>query len=150
MLFDNLRSMVSTASASPAASGFTASGSYDIVDVIRTGVAIIVLASGMLCVFYILWGGVMLILSGGKEEKIKPAISSIRFSVIGLLIIILSLFVLPKLGDLMGLNVSGYISPAVIFSTIKGLATRLFGAGDGYGSVGDGSKPVLPSDFSDL
>ena len=142
--------MAATASATSAATGFSATGSYDIVDIIRTGIAIIVLASGMLCVFYILWGGVMLILSGGKEEKIKPAISSIRFSVIGLLIIILSLFVLPKLGDLLGLNVSRYISPAVIFSTIKSLATRLFGAGDGYGAIGDGNKPVLPSDFSDL
>ena len=124
---------------------------YQLSDVIRTAVAVVVLGSGMLCVFYILWGGVMLILSGGKEEKIKPAISGIRFSVIGLIVIIIALFVLPRIGDLLNLRVSQYISPSAIFATVKIIAGRLFGTNDeaALGVSADG-KPVLPSDFSDL
>lgn len=69
----------------------------------------------------------MLILSGGKDEKVKPAINSIRYAVVGLIVIILSIFVAPKMGDLLGLNVSQYVSPKVIFSTIQDLSTKFFG-----------------------
>jgi hypothetical protein len=94
----------------------------------------------------------MLILSGGKEDKVKPATNSIRYSVVGLIVIIISLFVAPKVGDLLGLNVSKYVSPQVVFSTIKDLSNKLFGAKDDINfdnsSVGDSSG--LPSDFSNL
>jgi len=70
----------------------------------------------------------MLILSGGKDEKVKPAINSIRYAVVGLIVIILSIFVAPKVGDLLGLNVSKYVSPPVIFSTIQNLSVKFFGS----------------------
>jgi hypothetical protein len=69
---------------------------YQLDDIIRVGIALVVLISGFLSVIFILWGGVMLILSGGKDEKVKPAINSIRYAVVGLIIIILSIFVAPK------------------------------------------------------
>ncbi len=69
----------------------------------------------------------MLILSGGKDEKVKPAINSIRYAVVGLIVIILSIFIAPKVGDLLGLNVSNYVSPKVIFSTIQDLSGKFFG-----------------------
>ena len=111
---------------------FDINRSYEIEDIIRISVAIIVLVAGMLSVAFILWGGVMLILSGGKEEKIKPAISSIRFSVIGIIIIIIAIFVLPRLGDLLGLNVSEYLTPRAIFTTIKALSVDVFGGSPNY------------------
>lgn len=43
----------------------------------------------------------MLILSGGKDEKVKPAINSIRYAAVGLIVIILSIFVAPKVGDIL-------------------------------------------------
>jgi hypothetical protein len=43
----------------------------------------------------------MLILSGGKDEKVKPAINSIRYSVIGLIVIVIALFVAPKIVEFM-------------------------------------------------
>ncbi len=93
----------------------------------------------------------MLILSGGKEDKIKPAISGIRFSVIGLIVIIIALFVLPKVGDLLKLHVSQYISPSAIFATIKDLAAKLFGSSsDALTIPMSNGKAVLPSNFSDL
>jgi hypothetical protein len=100
---------------------------YQIDDIIRVGIALVVLISGFLSVIFILWGGIMLILSGGKDEKVKPAINSIRYAVVGLIIIILSIFVAPKIGDLLGLNISSYVSPKVIFSTIQDLSGKIFG-----------------------
>jgi hypothetical protein len=37
-----------------------------------------------------------MILSGGKEDKMKSAVNMIRYAVIGLFLIIVLLFVLPK------------------------------------------------------
>jgi hypothetical protein len=45
-------------------------------------ISLFVLAAGLLSILFILWGGLLLILSGGKDDKIKPAINTIRFAVI--------------------------------------------------------------------
>lgn len=93
----------------------------------------------------------MLILSGGKDEKVKPAINSIRYAVVGLIVIILSIFVAPKVGDLLGLNVSQYVSPKVIFTTIQDLSGKFFGTKDSIDiSPGSSGNTTLPSDFSNL
>lgn len=93
----------------------------------------------------------MLILSGGKDEKVKPAINSIRYAVVGLIVIILSIFVAPKVGDLLGLNVSTYVSPKVIFSTIQDLSGKFFGNKNEIDiSSGSTDGETLPSDFSNL
>ena len=135
----------------PTGPGIIAGNTYQLEDVIRVSIALIVLVSGLLSVFFIVWGGVMLILSGGKEDKVKPATNSIRYSVIGLIVIILSLFVAPKIGDLLGLNVSSYVSPNVVFTTIKELSGKIFGNKDdiNFDNSGGGSN-TLPSDFSNL
>jgi hypothetical protein len=70
---------------------------YQLSDVIRVSIALVVLVSGFMAVLFILWGGVMLILSGGKDEKVKPAVNSIRFAVLGIIVIIIALFVTPKI-----------------------------------------------------
>ncbi len=140
------------------ASDYTTSGSimggtvYNLEDVIRVSIAIVVLVAGMLSVFFIVWWGVMLILSGWKEDKVKPATNSIRYSVVGLIVIIVSLFVAPKLWDLLGLNVSSYISPQVIFRTIKDLSTKIFGAKDdiNFDSDTSGWSTGIDQDFNNL
>lgn len=92
----------------------------------------------------------MLILSGGKDEKVKPAINSIRYAVVGLIIIIVSIFVAPKVGDLLGLKVSNYVSPKVIFATIQDLSTKFFGNKNDIEFSPSGGVDTLPPDFSDL
>jgi Type IV secretion system pilin len=145
--------MISTAHAISSSSDSLIGGqAYDLQDVIRVSIALVVLMAGMLSVFFIVWGWVMLILSGGKEDKVKPATNSIRYSVVGLIVIIISLFIAPKVGDLVGLNVSKYISPQVVFSTIKDLSNKLFGNKDdiNFDSNSSGESWTLPSDFSNL
>ncbi|EKE29501.1 MAG: hypothetical protein ACD_2C00161G0006 [uncultured bacterium (gcode 4)] len=126
------------------------SKAYAIEDIIRVAIALVVLFSWMLAVFFIIWGWVMLILSGWKEEKTKPAINSIRYSVIGLIVIILSIFLAPKVGDMLGLNVSQYISPNAIFSTIKDLSNKFFWPKDTIDLDSGSQSDQLPADFSDL
>jgi hypothetical protein len=39
----------------------------------------------------------MLTLSGGKDEKVKPAINSIRYAIVGIIVVIVSIFIAPKI-----------------------------------------------------
>ncbi len=86
------------------------SSNYSTGNMITTGVSIVVLVAIICAVLFIVWGGVMLILSGGKDEKVKPAINSIRYSVIGLIVIVIALFITPKIVEFMGLeNMKTYL-----------------------------------------
>ncbi|MDD2515822.1 MAG: hypothetical protein PHF26_01255 [Candidatus Gracilibacteria bacterium] len=124
---------------------------YEISDLIRMIIALIILFSGILSVFFIIWGGVMIILSGGKDDKVKPAINSIRYAIVGLVLIVVAVFFAPRIGDLLGLSISNYISADTIFTEIRSLGEKIFGGGSGNGSVNvDIKSGQLPADFSDL
>ncbi len=88
----------------------------------------------------------MLILSGGKDEKVKPAVNSIRFAVLGIIVIIIALFVTPKIGDMLGLNVSQYVDPKEIFSTIQNLSAKFFGSSNSV-DLGPSPAPVIDDSF---
>ena len=116
---------------------------------ITTGVAIVVFVAVLCAVLFIVWGGVMLILSGGKDEKVKPAINSIRYSVIGLIVIVIALFVAPKIVEFMGLDgIQGYLAPNRVFSSMKNIANTVFG-GSSTTDFTDTNTSV-GADFTDL
>ncbi len=87
----------------------------------------------------------MLILSGGKDEKVKPAINSIRYAVIGIIVIVIAIFVAPKISEMLGLGMHDYLSPRSIFDMVKILMARIFGTGDSGNMTPSGD---LPADFS--
>lgn len=125
----------------------------DFGDFILLAISLIVLFAGIFSIMYILWGGVLLILSWGKDDKIKPAINSIRYALIGLWVIVLSIFVFPKLAWLLGLDVSKYSSPDKIFSEIKNLWDKIFWNSSSTSNINFDSNAEtqsLPTDFSDL
>lgn len=131
-----------------AASIIDPSGSYTPADIIRTGVSLVVLVAGLCSILFIIWGGLMLILSGGKDEKVKPAINSIRYAVIGIIVIVIAIFVAPKVSEMLGLGQHQYLSPQSIFDTIKKLMNQIFGGGtDSY--YDGSSSSTLPSGFVD-
>ncbi len=128
------------------------SSRMDIWDFILFAISIIVLFAWIFSIMYILWGWILLILSWGKDEKIKPAINSIRYALIWLWVIVISIFVFPKLAWLLGLDVSKYSSPDKIFREIKVLWDKIFGTSSST-TIDISSGNIdwsLPSDFSDL
>lgn len=74
---------------------------YTASDIIRVAISLIVLVGGLCAIIFIIWGGLMLILSGGKDEKVKPAINSIRYAVIGIIVIVVAIFVAPKVSEML-------------------------------------------------
>ncbi|MDP4008760.1 MAG: hypothetical protein Q8P68_06235 [Candidatus Peregrinibacteria bacterium] len=95
---------------------------YDTIEIINKLIAYAILIAGLLCVAFIFFGGLSFILSGGDEGKIKQAVGTIRYSIIGLIITILSVFIVSIVGKAMGLNVIKYINFTDIVETIKGIS----------------------------
>ncbi len=94
---------------------------YDIVEIINKGLAYAIIVAGLLSVIFIFVGGISFILSGGQEDKIKQAVSTIRYAIIGLVITIMSVFIVGALGRAIGVNVIKYINLNEIFSTISNI-----------------------------
>lgn len=125
----------------------------DFWDFVLFWISMIVLFAWVFSIIYILWGWVLLILSWWKDDKIKPAINSIRYALIWLAVIVLSIFVFPKIAYLLGLDVSKYSQPEKIFNEIKVIWDKIFKSwNSSYNtniSTWDNSSN-LDVDFSDL
>ena len=118
-------------------------------DFILLFISLFVLASWIFSIVFILWWGLLLILSWGKDDKIKPAINTIRYAVIGIVVTVLTIFVFPILGRLLGLDVEKYAEPKRIFEKIEEIWNKMFWKSNNFGtSIEDIDN--FPSDFSDL
>ncbi len=124
----------------------------DFGDFVLLAISLFVLASGIFSVVFILWGGLLLILSGGKDEKIKPAINTIRYAIIGIIMTVLTLFLFPIFGRLLGLDVEKYAEPSRIFEKIEELGDIIFGDTSTPTNLNSNVNSIeeIPSDWSDL
>lgn len=126
----------------------------DFGEFVLLAISLFVLVAGLLSIIFILWGGLLLILSGGKDDKIKPAINTIRFAVIGVVVTVLTIFLFPVFGRLLGLDVEKYAKPQRIFEKIEEIGDKIFGASSSspntYQTESPESLDDFPADFSDL
>ena len=132
---------------SAASSVLDSNAAYTASDIIRVAISLIVLVGGLCAIIFIIWWGLMLILSGGKDEKVKPAINSIRYAVIGIIVIVVAIFVAPKVSEMLGLGQHDYLSPKSVFTAIQMLMCRIFGTSSG--SNYDSTTSDL-TDFADF
>lgn len=121
-------------------------------DFILTIISIFVLVAGILSILFILWWGLLLILSGWKDDKIKPAINTIRYAIIGIIITVVAIFVFPLLGWLLWLDVKQYAEPSRIFAKIEEIWNSVFwwNSGTFNSSAPQQDLDDFPADFSDL
>lgn len=120
-------------------------------DFILLAISLFVLFAWILSIVFILWWGLLLILSGGKDDKIKPAINTIRYAIIGVIITVLSIFLFPILWRLLGLDVNKYAKPERIFEKIEEIWNNVFWWDDiKVNSNKFENVDVLWPDFSDL
>lgn len=82
---------------------------YNLVDIANLAIALGILVAGGLSIFYIFVGGVSFILSGGQEDKIKQAVHTIRYAIIGLVVTIFSVTVIAIVGSIFGFDLTSYI-----------------------------------------
>lgn len=111
---------------------------FNLVDLINLGVAVAIILAGGLSVFYIFVGGISFILSGGQEDKIRQAISTIRYAIIGLIVTIMSVTIIKIVGFVFGFDLLSVISWDRITVLMSELVDRIVGSGGG-GIPGAGS-----------
>lgn len=96
---------------------------YEIIEIINKGIAYAIIIAGLLSVIFIFIGGISFILSGGQEDKIKQAVGTIRYAIIGLIITILSVVIVGTVGRVLGLDIIKYINFGEIINTISNVPT---------------------------
>ena len=94
---------------------------YDVVEIINKGLAYAIIIAGLLSVVFIFVGGISFILSGGQEDKIKQAVSTIRYAIIGLIVTILSVVIVGTVGRVIGLDIIKYIDFSEIVENISSI-----------------------------
>lgn len=110
---------------------------FNIVDLVNLAVAIAIILAGVLSVFYIFVGGISFILSGGQEDKIKQAVHTIRYAIIGLIVTIMSVTIIKIVGYVFGFDLLGLISWDKISYLMSSLIDRIVSGSST--SVGGGS-----------
>ena len=104
---------------------------YTLEEFLTVGIAILLLAAIILTIVFVLWWGFLLVISGGDEHKVQPAINMIRYSAIGLLVMIVVILITPAASRALGFeSVGERFSPGNIFQTMKCVSDRLFGNTD--------------------
>jgi len=94
---------------------------YDALEIINRAIAYAIIIAAFLSVVFIFFGGISFILSGGAEDKIKQAVSTIRYAIIGLIVTMLSVVIVGFVGRALGLNVIEYINLGEIFDLISNI-----------------------------
>lgn len=102
---------------------------YDALEVINRAIAYAIIIAGFLSVVFIFFGGISFILSGGQEDKIKQAVSTIRYAIIGLVVTMFSVVIVAFVGRALGLNVIQYINLGEIFDLISNITSEGGGGG---------------------
>ena len=120
-------------------SGFMVTNEFSIVDIANLAVAIAIILAGVLSVFYIFVGGISFILSGGQEDKIKQAVHTIRYAIIGLVVTIMSVTIIKIVGYIFGFDLLSLISWDKISVLMGGLVERITTGSSGGTLPGSGS-----------
>lgn len=110
-----------------------AAENYEILEIINRGLAYAIIIAGFLSVVFIFVGGISFILSGGQEDKIKSAVSTIRYAIIGLIITILATVIIGTVGKAMGLDIIKYINFGDIIDTITNITSTSGGSSSSGG-----------------
>lgn len=115
-------------------------------------ISLFVLTAWLLSIIFILWWWLLLILSGWKDDKIRPAINTIRYAVIWVIVTVLTIFLFPIFGKLLWLDVDKYAQPKRIFEKIEYIWNIIFWNTNSSNTYSNGIDWVddFPDDFSDL
>lgn len=98
---------------------------YSFVDIANLFVALAIIFAAGMSVFYIFVGGISFILSGGQEDKVKQAVHTIRYAIIGLIVTIFAVTIIAILGSIFNFDLVSYISWSRITEMMRAILDRL-------------------------
>lgn len=91
-----------------------------ILDIIATVIALGIIVASISSLIFIIVGGITFILSAGDDDKIKKAVHTIRYAIIGLVISFLAFFLVAWLSRLLDIPFD------LTFTTIVALMQEIF------------------------
>ena len=91
-----------------------------VLQILATVIAFAMIIASILSLIYIIVGGITFILSAGNEDKIKKAVHTVRYSIIGLFVSFLAFFLVSWIAKLLEIPFD------LSFSTILDLMNELF------------------------
>lgn len=102
----------------PAGQGFNSlcnlsKGSSSFGGLIRNGITAVLVISAVIALFYLVWGGIKWILSGGDKAKVDTARQTIVSAIIGLIVAFLAFFILSVVLGLFGLSFNSLTIPNI-------------------------------------
>ena len=96
--------------------------SGSLIEIVTTFLALALIVAAILCLVYIIVGGIAFILSAGNEEKIKRAVNTIRFAIIGLFVAFIAFFIVSFISRLLDIPFE------IDFGTVVDLMQEIFSA----------------------
>ena len=73
------------------------------IQIVATFIALALIAASFLCLVFIIVGGITFILSAGNEDKIKKAVHTIRYAIIGLFVTFVAFFAVSWISKILGI-----------------------------------------------
>ena len=96
---------------------FSVLGSLDannLGSVISSVVTILLIAAALIALFFLIWGGIRWITSGGDKGKVDEARKTIIASIIGLVVALLAFFIITIVLGIFGLSLTDLRLPQII------------------------------------
>lgn len=82
--------------------------------IVQTVVTILLIAAVLIALFYLIWGGIRWITSGGDKGKVEEARKHIVAAIIGLIVAFLAYFILQIVLGFFGLTLTTFVLPSLI------------------------------------
>lgn len=82
-------------------------------------IAFVFMVAALLSLLFLFWHALRLITAGGDHEKVKAQFKAIKHIILGLILIVISTFIVSFIGGLFGLELLGYIKISTIRDVIE-------------------------------
>ena len=120
-------------------------------DIVLLVISIFVLVAWVASILFILWWALLMILSWWKEDKITPALNTIRYAIFWVIVTVATIFLFPILGRILGIDVDKYAKPSRIFEKIDEIWNKIFWSNSSsYNSISNVPEWELPDDYVNL
>ena len=106
-------------------------GNISFAEIANFSIALALVVSTFLSIIFIAKGGFSFITSGGDDEKIKAAVHTVRYAIVGLVVIFLSVLIIKIVGAIFGFNFLSYLSLEKIQEMASIIIDRLKETPDG-------------------
>lgn len=76
-------------------------------------IQLLIVIAIVIAVFFLVWGGIKWILSGGDKAKVESARNTIIGAIVGLILVFLAFFIISVVANLFGINITNIQLPKI-------------------------------------